>query len=92
MMFSNSSSDEYSLSNHLHGNSSSNEDSSDSDMSPQKSKRSCSLRLSDLDIEDTEDEELIPQLARASVSKRYLNMVKKYKSIIQFFRLFIDCV
>ncbi|KAF7274712.1 hypothetical protein GWI33_012617 [Rhynchophorus ferrugineus] len=70
MMFSNSSSDEYSLSNHLHGNSSSNDDSSDSDMSPQKSKRSCSLRLSDLDIEDTEDEELIPQLSRAAVSKR----------------------
>lgn len=70
MMFSNSSSDEYSLSNPH--SSSNDDDSSDSESSPQKTKRSCSLRLSDLDIEDsTEDEELIPKLSsRGSISKR----------------------
>ncbi|XP_050304479.1 inositol hexakisphosphate kinase 1 [Anthonomus grandis grandis] len=69
MAFSNSSSDDCSLSN---ANSSSNDESSDNDSSPQKIKRSCSLRLSDLEIEDsTEDEDLIPQLAtRNNSSKR----------------------
>ncbi|XP_066140215.1 uncharacterized protein Ip6k isoform X1 [Euwallacea fornicatus] len=70
MAFSNSSSDECSLSN---PNSSSNDESSDSEsLSPQKIKRSCSLRLSNLDLDDsTEDEELIPKLAtRSNVPKR----------------------
>ncbi|KAL1491886.1 hypothetical protein ABEB36_012412 [Hypothenemus hampei] len=69
MAISNSSSDECS---HSHS-SSTDESSSDSEsISPQKLKRSCSLPLSHLDLDDsTEDEELIPQLAsRGKISKR----------------------
>ncbi|CAG9760626.1 unnamed protein product [Ceutorhynchus assimilis] len=69
MAFSNSSSGDCSVSN---PHSSSNDDSSNDNFSAQKVKRSCSLPLSDLDLEDsTEDEELIPQLAsRNSSTKR----------------------
>ncbi|XP_018565594.1 uncharacterized protein LOC108906729 isoform X2 [Anoplophora glabripennis] len=58
MMFSNSSSEEYSLPGHLTG-SSSNEDTSDSDLpSPHKPKRNCTLQFGALDLE--EEDEMVP--------------------------------
>ena len=61
MVFSNSSSDEYSLHGHLNS-SSSNEDTSDFELpSPHKSKRNCTLQFEDLELDD-EDEELLPMM------------------------------
>jgi len=94
MAFSNSSSEDCSL----HNNSSSTDDSSDSEFPalPQKVKRSCSLRLSNLDLDDsTEDEELIPKLAsRSNISKRYVICSINSFSINTFFfyRIIINCL
>lgn len=70
MIFSNSSSDEYSLSGGQYNEHSSNEDTSDFELnSPSKSKtsRSCQLPFEELELED-EDEELNP--THKNVSKR----------------------
>ncbi|RZC37783.1 inositol hexakisphosphate kinase 1 [Asbolus verrucosus] len=70
MMYSNSSSDEYSLSGHLNGISS-NEDTSDFEpCSPHKSKHGCTLQFADLELEDEEDEELTPTVSHKSLTKR----------------------
>ncbi|KAJ8948599.1 hypothetical protein NQ318_007603 [Aromia moschata] len=58
MVFSNSSSDEYSLPGHLNS-SSSNEDTSDCELSS-PSKRNCAMQFDDLELED--EEELLPIL------------------------------
>lgn len=68
MVYSNSSSDEYS---HLNGISS-NDDTSDfeSSCSPHKTKHGCTLQFSHLELEDEEDEELTPTVSHKSLSKR----------------------
>lgn len=74
MMFSNSSSDEYSLSGHLNGGASSNEDTSDFETSsPLKNKRCAiqTLQFEDLELEDEEDEELSPPVHLKSTNKRF---------------------
>ncbi|CAH0554866.1 unnamed protein product [Brassicogethes aeneus] len=71
MMFSNSSSDEYSLSGHLNGGASSNDEASDFEpSSPHKNKRNCTVQFSELELEDEEDEELSPTISHKSITKR----------------------
>lgn len=75
MMYSNSSSDEYSLSSHLNGGNSSNEETSDFELSSphhSSTKRNYTLQFEDLELEDDEDEELIPPhvSSHKSVNKR----------------------
>lgn len=73
MVYSNSSSDEYSLSGQFNGGSS-NDDTSDFELpNVQKGKAnfSCqSLHFEDLELEDEEDEELSPPLSRKNITKR----------------------
>lgn len=74
MMYSNSSSDEYSLCGQLHGGSS-NEDTSDFEpTSPKKNKpkhSSCKLlQYADLELEDEDDEEITPSVSHKNVPKR----------------------
>lgn len=69
VMYSNSSSDEYSLSQFNGG--SSNEDTSDFECSPKsKPNHSCTLQFAELDLEDEDDEELTPTVSHKNVSKR----------------------
>ncbi|KAK5644923.1 hypothetical protein RI129_006223 [Pyrocoelia pectoralis] len=73
MMYSNSSSDEYSICGQLHGGSS-NEDTSDFEpTSPKKNKpkHSCKLlQYADLELEDEDDEEITPSVSHKNASKR----------------------
>ncbi|XP_022904336.1 uncharacterized protein [Onthophagus taurus] len=72
MMYSNSSSDEYSLPGQYNGVSS-NDDTSDFELnSPAKTKatRNCQLQFEELELEDEDDEELNTTVAHKSVSKR----------------------
>ncbi|KAF5278364.1 hypothetical protein FQA39_LY05853 [Lamprigera yunnana] len=73
MMYSNSSSDEYSLSGQFHGGSS-NDDTSDFEpTSPKKNKpkHNCKpLQYADLELEDEDDEEIMPAVSHTSISKR----------------------
>lgn len=73
MMYSNSSSDEYSLSGQFHGGSS-NEDTSDFEpTSPKKNKpkHSCKpIQYADIELEDEDDEELTPTVSHKAVTKR----------------------
>ncbi|KAK9873191.1 hypothetical protein WA026_021424 [Henosepilachna vigintioctopunctata] len=70
MMYSNSSSDEYSLSGHSNGESS-NEDISDFETSsPQKSRHSCTLQFADLELEDEDDENLTQNASHKNQNKR----------------------
>lgn len=70
VMYSNSSSDEYSLSQFNGG--SSNEDTSDCEScSPKpKSNHSCTLQFAELELEDEDDEELTPTVSHKNSSKR----------------------
>ncbi|XP_019866621.1 inositol hexakisphosphate kinase 1 isoform X2 [Aethina tumida] len=70
MMYSNSSSDEYSLPGHMNG-ASSNDDTSDFEStSPHKTKRNCTGQFSEQELEDEEDEELSPTISHKSITKR----------------------
>lgn len=73
MMFSNSSSDEYSLSGPFNGTSS-NDDTSDFELSSvckSKANYNCqSLHFEDLELEDEDDEELTPPITRKNITKR----------------------
>lgn len=74
MVYSNSSSDEYSLSGQFNGGGSSNDDTSDFELptvQKGKSNYNCqSLHFEDLELEDEEDEELSPPLTRKNITKR----------------------
>lgn len=84
MIYSNSSSDEYSLSGQFNGGGSSNDDTSDFELtSPlkNKSKLNCqSLHFEDLELEDEDDEELTTSVSRKSVPKR-LRVKKTHLSV-----------
>lgn len=72
MVYSNSSSDEYSLSQF--NDASSNEEASDFESCSPKAKtsvkRSCTLQFAELELEDEDDEELMPTVSHKAVTKR----------------------
>lgn len=72
VMYSNSSSDEYSLSQFNGGGSSNDDETSDFESCSPKAKpnHSCALQFAELDLEDEDDEELTPTVSHKSATKR----------------------
>lgn len=70
VVYSNSSSDEYSLSQFNDGGSSNDEDTSDFETNVKTTKHSCTLQFAELELEDEDDEELTPTVSHKNITKR----------------------